>query len=74
MDHAPCRLADVLLAIKESESYGHYIPSVDCEGYFRAETGVVIGDEKGDMRWNLYADDLEKQSEETISFLYELLK
>jgi hypothetical protein len=70
----PLRLADVLLAVKASESYGHYIPSVDCEGFFRTEMGVVIGDEeKGDLRWNLRADDLEKQPEGTISFLYELL-
>jgi len=67
------RLADVLLAIRNSGDYGHYVPSVDCEGYFRAETGVVIGDENGDMQWNLRADDLEQQSPETINFLYSLL-
>lgn len=60
MDHAPCRLADVLLAIETSEG----------KVYDRAvnesmATALNI--------WNLRADDLEKQSEDTITFLAELL-
>jgi hypothetical protein len=59
------RLADVLLAM---EGTGQKTKTADrlinlhdnCWGQ--------------DVRWNLRADDIEKQSEETISFLYELLR
>jgi hypothetical protein len=58
----PIRLADVLLAINAT---------------LRKERGTISLDEnsvKLILFWNLRADDLEKQSEETISFLAELLK
>jgi hypothetical protein len=69
----PIRLADVLLAIENANGnielatygeplhIGHY-EKPEREGYYSK------------AYWNLRADDLEKQSEETISFLYELLK
>jgi hypothetical protein len=72
----PIRLADVLLAIGQRQK--------DSETPFNFaihDSGAIM---KWDLRlaewfntcivWNLDADDLEKQSEETITFLYELLK
>jgi|SRR5580765_6942954 len=68
-------LADVLLAIEyslfpgtiEFSTYGDDFhigtyEKPDREGYYKK------------AYWNLRADDLQKQSEETISFLYHLLK
>jgi len=65
----PIRLADVLLAI-------------GCNSYtvpkdrFRDGNSLYSGDwnANGQIMWNLRADDLEKQSQETVDFLYELLK
>jgi hypothetical protein len=57
----PIRLADVLLAIGSKYA-------VDGAGEIY-RSGYLTGDSV----WNLRADDLEQQSEETISFLYELL-
>lgn len=59
------RLADVLLAIS------------DCKNFLAlwaraGKFGIVNRFDK--VYWNLRADDLEKQSEETINFLYELLE
>lgn len=62
---SPCRLADVLLAIKLFS-----ISITACRGYF-AKNGVIP---KGDVKWNLRTDDLAQQSEETIDFIYELVK
>ena len=70
----PIRLADVLFALRQSPDYGHYEPSVDCNGYFRSALGVVIGEGDRDMRWDLRQDDLTKQPQETIDFLYDILK
>jgi hypothetical protein len=53
----PIRLADVLLALHQTQ------------GSFRYDIDMVER-----SKWKLRADDLEKQSEEAISFLYELLK
>jgi hypothetical protein len=65
----PLRLADVLLAIgKEYVDLG-----VNCEGQWENAMGVGITG-ADNAAWNLRADDLEKQSEETIRLLHELLK
>jgi hypothetical protein len=63
----PIRLADVLLA---TIGKGIAVNSI----------GVFLSDEEGMMphtfraAWNLRADDLREQSDETVEFLYELLK
>jgi hypothetical protein len=74
------RLADVLLAMNKKlndEASGAVIIAGD-DGTF----GIVYTDRPGyekyvnwqSEEWNLREDDLTKQSEETISFLYDLLK
>lgn len=69
----PIRLADVLLVIGSRGVDA--MPDV-----LVSDTGLIVThnadrklNNKG-LHWNLRADDLEKQSEETINFLYELLK
>lgn len=57
----PIRLADVFLAVGHNQGYR--------DGKMQASQLYTIVEV-----WNLRADDLEKQSEETINFLYELLK
>jgi hypothetical protein len=64
----PVRLSDVLLAIEEVPK--SYKLVLDCGGRF----WEMMKPSPSNMLWNLRADDLEKQSEETISFLYELMK
>jgi hypothetical protein len=67
----PCRLGDVLLAFQ-----GQGIATkmaIDENGYFYLFAGGSFGRED-ECSWNLRADDLEKQPEETISFLYDLLR
>jgi hypothetical protein len=65
----PIRLADVLLA---SGCNTYTVP----KDRFHSGDLLFSGDWQtgGQIVWNLRADDLEKQSEETISFIYELLK
>lgn len=60
----PIRLADILLAI--DKQYPGNFATVASNGWLHY----------GDKRcfYDLRADDLEKQSEETIEFLYQLLK
>src|SRR5689334_16148147 len=61
--YRPIRLADVLLAIGETDWY------VGRHGRFfkwSRNLGEMIGQP---ISWNLRADDLEKQSPETINFL-----
>lgn len=62
----PLRLADVLLVIqiKNNEQYK------DERALYatRGDVHLVV------TFWDLHNDDLEQQSEETINFLYELLK
>ena len=57
----PIRLADVLLAIETAAK-----KRVDENEGEMAHVSVHL--------WNLRADDLQQQSEETINFLHELLK
>jgi hypothetical protein len=54
----PIRLADVLRAQDKVLPFR--------KGYMGKMTDTVL-------KWNLRADDLEKQSEQTIDFLHELL-
>ena len=56
----PIRLADVLLAMREVKRYSLTVLTL-----------LTIADNR---RWNLRADDLEHQSDETISFIHSLLK
>jgi hypothetical protein len=69
MDHAPCRLADVLRAVPNETKrlllYGYL--SGDRLNVWEARIMNVLS------QWDTRADDLEKQSEDTINFLYELL-
>jgi hypothetical protein len=65
----PIRLADVLLAILKQDPANRTKLLLESSGQFRQVFPNRLG-----PYWNLRADDLEKQSEETISFLYELLK
>lgn len=67
----PIRLADVLLAAEAKTDYGDRDLKVYLHYSFHE---VVIQWGRIDIRWVLRSDDLEKQSEETINFLYELLK
>lgn len=74
----PIRLADVLLAIEEDkqvviskEDDGAYFGKVS-NGDTRYEHDISI--RWSPAFWNLRADDLTQQSEETINFLYDLLK
>jgi len=69
----PIRLADVLLATHQKQvpipwiavdSYGEFL------GYWdKAKEPISNG-----LSWNLYKDSLEEQSEETVAFIYDLLK
>lgn len=56
------RLADVLLAMKSLK-----------ERKWTDQAWLITGS-KDDCNWNLLKDSLTDQSEETIEFLYELLK
>jgi hypothetical protein len=58
-------LADVLLAIDEDKVH---------RGEMKQTTMSYALAAQVMSKWNLRADDLEKQSEETISFLSELLQ
>ena len=67
----PIRLADVLLTMELAEGNYHMVNPFG-EFYYYEETGTTW---RGtNFCWNLRADDVEKQSEETISFLYDLLQ
>lgn len=64
----PIRLADVLLtidAVQMKNLYEKKIIPIPRKGIF----GKIC-----DGKWNFFKDDLTQQSEETIDFLYELLK
>jgi hypothetical protein len=73
----PIRLADVLLAIAETKAWGRVKPkSAQSEEQYQS---VLKGrsDISGKLIqgfWDLRRDDLQKQSDETINFIYELLK
>lgn len=79
---APIRLADVLLALQNTvKDVDEPIITVAQSGGFVAldvatETWEFARSEDKDeiVEWNLHADDLEKQSEQTVEFLYNLLK
>jgi hypothetical protein len=62
------RLADVVLAVKSM----HVEKLKHSAEYYMAITPLF--GINATPQWNLRADDLEKQSQETTSFLYELLK
>lgn len=63
----PIRLADVLLAIE------HQINNISLNGpIFDRAAEIPMADILN--RWNLRKDSLEDQSEETIEFLYPILK
>lgn len=69
----PIRLADVLLAIGKAMTRGNSY-FVDADGGFHewfAPQGRL--DLRTVGRWNLRADDLSQQSEETIDFIASLL-
>jgi hypothetical protein len=55
----PARLADILLAIEARFGTDH-------EMKFQMMSAM--------LRWNLRADDIEQQDNETIRYLYEILK
>ena len=65
----PPRLADVMLPIGRYEDLIH----VTCDGWF-CVLGTPVNQFFRRAQWNLRKDSLDEQSEETISFLYELLK
>lgn len=69
----PIRLADVLLAIGDIglASMNIAAPNID---YGKASFIWEPFSSGKHFIWNLREDDLSKQSEETIDFLYELLK
>ena len=60
----PIRLADVLLAVQKQEYGGSPEFRYTCE---KLTSGAWH------VHWNLRKDDLTEQSEECISFLYDLL-
>lgn len=60
----PIRLADVLLAMGRKWR-------INGSGYFDDGTGKVLG--TPDPYWNLCANDLTQQSDETLKFLADLL-
>lgn len=63
----PIRLADVLLAISGRTGYNG-------KCWMLEQDGLYVFERLKRIAWNLRNDDLTQQSEETISFLYELLK
>lgn len=66
----PIRLADVLVAM------AGYSVGIECDGMAIDRHGRFFNwlkNEEHQPDWNLHADDLEQQSDETISFLYSLL-
>lgn len=73
----PIRLADVLAAIRATGDPAKYYSGITCLGnfteYFNERT-VWRDENKRPISWNLLKDDLDHQSPETLSFLYELLK
>lgn len=74
----PIRLADVLLAINQANDTNQY-SGIGNNGHFTTDFGEKTawsgdGNNQKAIMWNLRADDLEKQSEEMIEFLYQLLK
>lgn len=68
----PIRLADVLLAIgsraKDFELRNDYLWS------WSVDVPKYNDDRANQIFWNLRADDVREQSEETINFIYNLLK
>lgn len=71
----PIRLADVLLALQKNKSYN--LIAVDEYGTFYSDekdVGFDIVQVDGqNIEWNLEQDDLSKQSEETIDFIFNLI-
>lgn len=62
------RLADILLAVEETKNH---LMMVSVEGEFYVQQTPYLNAQG--ITWNLREDDLSKQSEEIISFLYDLL-
>jgi hypothetical protein len=58
---SPVRLADVLLAMDAKLKTPFFETANDWERFLF-------------IKWNLYKDSLEEQSEETVAFIYDLLK
>jgi len=71
----PIRLADVLLAIGTLKRFSP-APEAFSIGEHLSLDFFAHGDDANRFRisWNLRADSLEQQSEETVKFLWELLK
>jgi hypothetical protein len=67
----PIRFADILLAI---ESTSNKTIVLDTRARMRGINEAISNGFHSAPQWNLRADDLEQQSEETINFLYELLQ
>lgn len=73
----PIRLADVLLAIDNvkpslTDAFSDTFCGVRINGEFEM---MSVGDSfSSGVKWNLREDNLDSQSEETITFLAELLK
>lgn len=65
----PIRLADALLALGMKKNYGYV-----CTDGSLFEGGLDVENDFSYGQWNLRKDSLDEQSEETVSFLYELLK
>lgn len=65
MDHAPCRLADVLQAIATERRKGLRSP-------YLMRTSAMYEIQKVIDFWNLPTDDLEKQGESTINYICDL--
>lgn len=64
----PIRLADVLLATSHESDDGF---AISTRGHF-----LILGEYRWEVqinKWNLRADDLQEQSEETVEFIYQLL-
>lgn len=62
----PIRLADVLLAIEKVDDFGRIV-------LHQTFGEVLFIARNRECAWNLRADDLTKQSESCINFLYSLL-
>lgn len=69
----PIRLADVMLAMRESFTEAGAASGTSTFETFVKAIAVVAGGGKGATSWNLRQDDLAKQSDECVAFLAQLL-
>jgi hypothetical protein len=83
LEHMPCRLADVLLAIGKKENEPKSIEERIVPKHYVNASGQIwekkIGRQEvrlstSSLFWNLLRDDLNEQSEDTIHLLAQLLK